>query len=102
MLPRREGVLAVTGWCWGSDQQTDQTVGQVNSQPNFISVISHTIQLDFSCRDQLGSDLIIVILEMSEEDVRERINTRHDGNETIADMLMVTTMATSNWNWCQI
>ena len=46
--------------------------------------------------------MIIVILEMSEEDVRERINTRHDGNETIADMLMVTTMATSNWNWCQI
>ena len=35
--------------------------------------------------------MIIVILEMSEEDVRERINTRHDGNKTIADMLMVTT-----------
>ena len=35
--------------------------------------------------------MIIVILNMSEEDVRERINTRHNGNKTMVDMLMVTT-----------
>ena len=34
--------------------------------------------------------MVIVILEMSEEDVRERINARHNGNKTMADMLMVT------------
>ena len=35
--------------------------------------------------------MIIVILKMSEEDVRERINNRHNENKTMTDMLMVTT-----------
>ena len=35
--------------------------------------------------------MIIVILTMLEEDVRERIDTRHNGNKTMTDMLMVTT-----------
>ena len=33
---------------------------------------------------------MIVILDMSEEDVRDRINARHNGNKTMTDMLMVT------------
>ena len=35
--------------------------------------------------------MIIVILKMLEEDVRERINNRHNENKTMTDMLMVTT-----------
>ena len=40
-------------------------------------------------RDILGPDLIFVILDMSQEDRRERVLKRHDGSEEAADLMDV-------------
>ena len=40
-------------------------------------------------RDSLGPDLVVVVLRMAEEDVRERIVSRHEGAEDLQSSLLV-------------
>ena len=40
----------------------------------------------------LGEDLLIVVLTMSEEDLRERLSLRHSGYQSVTDALMVCTL----------
>ena len=51
--------------------------------------------LIFNRRLGLGEDLLIVVLTMSEEDLRSRLAFRHSGDESIQAIMMV-------WNLVQI
>lgn len=41
-------------------------------------------------RDILGQELVFVALSMAEDEQRQRITARHDGQETIIKTLMVS------------
>ena len=43
----------------------------------------------FHCREQLGKDLVIVVLTMNSKDRRERVLARHKGDTATADVMDV-------------
>ena len=49
-------------------------------------------------RGELGPELEIVVLEMTQEEQMERIKGRHEGNQDAVQMMKVGTLAKSGTN----
>ena len=63
--------------------QEDEGQSEVRRVPQLASLTSHL-------RAILGQQLVFVALTMEEEEQRQRITARHDGQETVIKTLMVS------------
>ena len=54
--------------------------------------------IDLLPRAVLGRDLVMVSLVMEEEEVRQRLSERHPGQESVVQMLMVTSVKPHYYN----